>query len=91
MAMAHLSSRQPRDPYAGMSEEKRPYIAMQMEQDRRRSRDGGSTHGAQSEGRARSRGAMGHGPEQPVPSEKTLTIENDASYNLDDRNPHEAR
>ncbi|MBA5865441.1 MAG: hypothetical protein GDA67_01960 [Nitrospira sp. CR1.3] len=35
MAMARLHSRQPRDPYAGMSEEKRPYIDQQLEQNRR--------------------------------------------------------
>lgn len=34
-AMARLHSRQPRDPYYGMSEEKRPYIDQQLEQDRR--------------------------------------------------------
>lgn len=38
MAMARLQSRRPRDPYAGMSEEKRPYIDMQMRQDQERSR-----------------------------------------------------
>ena len=38
MAMAHMDARQPRDPYAGMSEEKRPYVDMQMQQDQERSR-----------------------------------------------------
>lgn len=35
MAMARLHSRQPRDPYAGMSEEKRPYVDQQLQQNRR--------------------------------------------------------
>ena len=38
MAMARLHSRRPRDPYSGMTEEKRPYVDMQMQQDQERSR-----------------------------------------------------
>lgn len=82
MAMARLHSRQPRDPYAGMSDEKRPYIDQQMQQDQERAR----MAIRQMAPRARVvPEVVGHWEMQPnnqfLPK-KTLTIESDASYRL---------
>jgi len=82
MAMARLSSRQPRDPYAGMSEEKRPYIDMQLEQDRRRSQMAVQRMAPRAKVVPEVVGRWDMVPNNQFLPKKTLTIENDASYKL---------
>jgi tetratricopeptide (TPR) repeat protein len=82
MAMARLSSRQPRDPYAGMSEEKRPYVDMQMEQDRRRSQMAVQRMAPRAKVVPEVVGRWNMVPNNQFLPKKTLTIENDASYKL---------
>jgi tetratricopeptide (TPR) repeat protein len=82
MAMAKLHSRRPRDPYAGMSEEKRPYIDMQMEQDQRRSRMAVQHMAPRAKVVPEVVGLWDMKPNNQFLPKKTLTIEPNASYKL---------
>jgi tetratricopeptide (TPR) repeat protein len=82
MAMAKLHSRRPRDPYAGMSEEKRPYIDQQMEQDQRRSRMAVQHMAPRARVVPEVVGRWEMTPNNQFLPRKTLTIESNASYKL---------
>jgi tetratricopeptide (TPR) repeat protein len=81
-AMARLHSRQPRDPYYGMSEEKRPYIDQQMEQDQRRSRMAVRQMAPRAQVVPEVVGSWQMTPNNQFLPKKTLTIESNASYKL---------
>jgi len=81
-AMARLHSRQPRDPYSGMSEEKRPYIDEQMEQDRRRSRMAVQHMAPRAKVVPEVIGRWDMEPNNQFLPKKTLTIESNSSYKL---------
>lgn len=82
MAMARLHSRQPRDPYAGMSEEKRPYIDQQMQQDQERSRIAVRHMAPRAKVVPEVVGRWEMTPNNQFLPKKTLTIGADASYRL---------
>jgi predicted Zn-dependent protease len=82
MAMARLQSRQPRDPYYGMSEEKRPYIDQQMQQDQERSRMAIRQMAPRAKVVPEVVGLWQMTPNNQFLPKKTLTIESDASYKL---------
>jgi tetratricopeptide (TPR) repeat protein len=82
MAMARLSSRQPRDPYAGMSEDKRPYVDRQMEQDRRRSQMAVQRMAPRAKVVPEVVGQWDMVPNNQFLPRKTLSIQSDASYKL---------
>jgi hypothetical protein len=82
MAMGRLSSRQPRDPYAGMSEEKRPYMDQQMEQDQRRSRMAVQQMAPRAKVVPEVVGRWDMTPNNQFLPKKTLTIESNAGYRL---------
>ena len=82
MAMARLHSRQPRDPYAGMSEEKRPYVDMQMRQDQERSRMAVQHMAPRARVVSEVVGRWDMKPDNQFLPKKTLTIEADANYTL---------
>ncbi len=82
MAMARLHSRQPRDPYAGMSEEKQPYVDMQMRQDQERSRMAVQHMAPRARVVSEVVGRWDMKPDNQFLPKKTLTIEADASYRL---------
>jgi hypothetical protein len=83
MAMARLHSRRPRDPYAGMSEEKRPYIDMQMAQDQRRARMAVQQMAPRAKVVPEVVGRWEMTPNNQFLPKKALTIESNASYRLD--------
>jgi tetratricopeptide (TPR) repeat protein len=80
MAMARLS--QPRDPYAGRNDQQRPYIDMQMEQDRRRSRMAVQQMAPRARVIPDVVGRWDMQPNNQFLPKKTLTIESNASYRL---------
>jgi tetratricopeptide (TPR) repeat protein len=82
MAMARLHSRQPRDPYAGMSEEKRPYVDMQMRQDQERSRMAVQHMAPRAKVPVEVVGRWDMAPDNQFLPKKKLNIEADASYRL---------
>ncbi len=82
MAMARLHSRQPRDPYAGMNEEKRPYIDRQMQQDQQRSRMAVQHMAPRARVVPEIVGRWEMKPDNQFLPTKTLTIENNANYKL---------
>ncbi len=82
MAMARLQSRRPRDPYAGMSEEKRPYLDQQMQQDQERSRMAIRHMAPRARVVPEVVGRWEMTPNNQFLPKKTLTIENNASYKL---------
>ena len=82
MAMARLHSRQPRDPYAGMSEEKRPYIDRQTQQDQERSRLAVRRMAPRARVVPEVVGRWEMTPNNQFLPKKTLTIENNAQYSL---------
>lgn len=82
MAMARQYSRQPRDPYSGMSEEKRPYIDQQMRQDQQRSQMAIRQMAPRARVVPEVVGRWDMKPDNQFLPKKTLTIESDASYKL---------
>jgi hypothetical protein len=82
MAMARLHSRQPRDPYAGMSEEKRPYIDQPMRQDQERSRMAVRQMAPRAKVVPELVGRWDMIPNNEFLPKKTLTIEANADYSL---------
>lgn len=82
MAMARLHARQPRDPYSGMSEEKQPYIDMQLQQDRERSRMAVRQMAPRAKVVPEVVGRWNMTPDNQFLPKKTLTIEADADYSL---------
>lgn len=82
MAMARLHSRRPRDPYAGMSEEKRPYIDQQLQQDQERSRMAVRHMAPRAKVAPEVVGRWEMTPNNQFLPKKTLTIGADASYRL---------
>lgn len=82
MAMGRLSSRQPRDPYSGMSEEKRPYIDQQMRQDQQRSQMAVRQMAPRARVVPEVVGSWDMKPDNQFLPKKTLTIESDANYKL---------
>ena len=82
MAMARLHSRRPPDPYAGTSEEKRPYVDRQMEQDRQRSRMAVQHMAPRAKVVPEVVGRWEMTPDNRFLPKKTLTIEPDANYRL---------
>ena len=82
MAMGRLSSRQPRDPYSGMSEEKRPYIDQQTRQDQQRSQMAVRQMAPRARVLPEVVGRWDMKPDNQFLPKKTLTIESDASYKL---------
>lgn len=82
MAMARQYSRQPRDPYSGMSEEKRPYIDQQMRQDQQRSQMAVRQMAPRARVVPEVVGRWDMKPDNQFLPKKTLTIESDANYKL---------
>jgi hypothetical protein len=82
MAMARLHSRQPRDPYAGMSDEKRPYIDQQMRQDQERTRMAVQHMASRARVVPELVGRWDMIPDNQFLPKKTLTIEANADYSL---------
>ncbi|HEY6084196.1 MAG TPA: hypothetical protein VIU63_02305, partial [Nitrospira sp.] len=82
MAMARLSSRQPRDPYAGLNEDARGYVDRQMQQDRERSRMAVRQMAPRAKVVPEVVGQWNMMPNNQFLPKKTLTIETDASYKL---------
>ncbi|MEP7151376.1 MAG: tetratricopeptide repeat protein [Nitrospira sp.] len=82
MAMARLHSRRPRDPYSGMTEEKRPYIDMQMQQDQERSRMAVRQMAPRARVVPEVVGRWEMTPNNQFLPKKTLTIEADAKFTL---------
>lgn len=82
MAMARLHSRRPRDPYAGMSEEKRPSIDMQTQQDQERSRMAVRQMAPRARIVPDVVGRWDMTPNNQFLPKKTLTIEADAKFTL---------
>ncbi|HEX2055323.1 MAG TPA: hypothetical protein VHF07_02445, partial [Nitrospiraceae bacterium] len=82
MAMARLHSRQPRDPHAGMTEEKRPYIDQQMRQYQERSRMAVRQMAPRAKVVPELVGRWEMIPNNQFLPKKTLTIEANASYSL---------
>ncbi|MCE7978218.1 MAG: hypothetical protein DYH03_13995 [Nitrospira sp. NTP1] len=82
MAMARLHSRRPRDPYAGMSEEKRPSIDMQTQQDQERSRMAVRQMAPRARIVPEVVGRWDMTPNNQFLPKKTLTIEADAKFTL---------
>jgi hypothetical protein len=82
MAMARMYARQPRDPYAGMSEEKRPYVDMQMQQDQERTRMAMRQLAPKAKVLPELVGRWELMPDNKFLPKKTLTIEANADYTL---------
>jgi hypothetical protein len=82
LAMARMYSRQPRDPYAGMSEEKRPYVDMQMQQDQERTRMAIQKLAPRAKVLPELVGRWEMTPNNKFLPKKTLTIEANADYTL---------
>lgn len=82
MAMGRLHSRRPRDPYAGMSEEKRPYVEAQLQQDQERSRRAVRQMAPRARVVPEVVGRWEMTPSNQFLPKKTLTIENDARYTV---------
>jgi Flp pilus assembly protein TadD len=82
MAMGRLSSRQPRDPYSGMSEEKRPSIDQQTRQDQQRSQMAVRQMAPRARVVQEVVGRWDMKPDNQFLPKKTLTIESDADYTL---------
>lgn len=82
MAMARLYSRQPRNPNAGMGEEKQPYIDQQMQQDQDRSRMAMRQMAPKARVVPEVVGRWDMEPNNQFLPKKTLTIESNASYRL---------
>ena len=82
MAMGRLSSRQPRDPYSGMSEEKRPSIDQQTRQDQQRSQMAVRHMAPRARVVPEVVGRWEMKPDNQFLPKKTLTIESDANYKL---------
>lgn len=82
MAMARMYARQPRDAYAGMSEEKRPYVDMQMQQDQERSRLAIRQLAPKAKVLPELVGRWELMPDNKFLPKKTLTIEANADYTL---------
>jgi tetratricopeptide (TPR) repeat protein len=82
MAIARMYSRQPRDPYAGMSAEKRPYVDMQMQQDQERTRMAIQKLAPTAKVLPELVGRWELTPNNKFLPKKTLTIEANADYTL---------
>ncbi|MCS6294136.1 MAG: hypothetical protein H8J66_13785 [Nitrospira sp.] len=82
MAMARQYSRQPHDPYSGMSEEKRPYIDQQTRQDQQRSQMAIRQMAPRARVVPEVVGRWDMKPDNQFLPKKTLTIEADANYKL---------
>ena len=82
MAMARLHSRRPRDPYSGMTEEKRPYVDMQMQQDQERSRMAVRQMAPRARVVPEVVGRWEMTPNNQFLPKKLLTIEADAKFTL---------
>jgi hypothetical protein len=82
MAMARQYSRQPRDPYSGMSEEKRPYIDQQTLQDQQRSQMAVRQMAPRARVVPEVVGRWDMKPDNQFLPKKTLTIESNANYKL---------
>lgn len=82
MAMARLHSRQPRDPYAGMNEEKRPSIDMQLQQDQERTLMAVQRMAPRAKVVPELVGRWDMIPSNQFLPKKTLTIEANADYSL---------
>jgi Flp pilus assembly protein TadD len=82
MAMARLHSRQPHDPYAGTSEEKRPYSDMQRQQDQQRTKLAMKQLAPRAKVVPEVVGRWSMTPDNQFLPNKTLTIESDARYTL---------
>jgi hypothetical protein len=77
-----MYSRQPRDPYAGMSAEKRPYVDMQMQQDQERTRMAIQKLAPTAKVLPELVGRWELTPNNKFLPKKTLTIEANADYTL---------
>ena len=82
MAMARLHSRRPRDPYSGMTEEKRPYVDLQIQQDQERSRMAVRQMAPRARVVPEVVGRWEMTPNNQFLPKKTLTIEADAKFML---------
>jgi hypothetical protein len=82
MAMARPHSRRPRDPYSGVSEEKRPYVDMQTQQDQERSRMAVRQMAPRARVVPEVVGRWEMTPDNQFLPKKTLTIEADAKFTL---------
>lgn len=82
MAMGRLHSRRPRDPYVGMSDDKRPYVERQLQQDQERSRMAVRQLAPKARVVPEVVGRWDMTPNNQFLPKKTLTIANDARYTL---------
>ncbi len=82
MAMARLHSRRPRDPYSGMSDEKRPSVERQLQQDQERARIAVRQLAPKARVVPEVVGRWEMTPNNQFLPKKTLTIGNDARYTL---------